>query len=131
MFKQINSVLEKNMNQTLKRDDLTSAQADILMALGESSAGIKLKDLEAHLMLAQSTIAGTVSRLEKKGLITYADSSDDKRVKIVLLTDAGRKIVSNSVEVRSQVEEQIFNGMSPSERDMLLVLLQKVRTNLK
>lgn len=68
LIKQIHTTVEKNANNALRADGLTSAQAAVLMTLdGQREHCITLKELEKTLLLAQSTIDGTVARLEAMG----------------------------------------------------------------
>lgn len=77
LIKQINSALEKNANNTLRKQDLTFAQVSALLAIRDFPVQrISLKELEKILHVAQSTTAGIIYRLEQKGLVTaFGDTS--------------------------------------------------------
>lgn len=62
LIKQINSTLEKNANNTLRKQDLTFAQVSALLAIRDyPEPRISLKELEKILHVAQSTTAGIIS----------------------------------------------------------------------
>lgn len=48
-----------------------------------------MKELERYFGVAQSTIAGVVSRLEQKGFVEAFGDAADKRIKVVHITPAG------------------------------------------
>lgn len=127
LIKQIHTTLEKNANNTLRADGLTSAQVAVMMELeGRSEQCMTLKELERELMLAQSTIAGTVARLAAKGLVSYSDSPEDKRIKWVHLTEAGEECCRKAAKRMDAAEEELLSGLTDTERESFISLLKKV-----
>ena len=132
LIKQIHTTLEKNANNAPRADDLTSAQAAVMMTLdGQTEHCMTLKELEKTLLLAQSTIAGTVARLEAKGLVFYSDSKEDKRVKWVHLTEAGMECCRRAAERMEEAEERLLSGLTETEREIFISLLKKVNHAIK
>ncbi len=132
LIKQIHTTLEKNANNTLQAEGLTSAQAAVMMALkGHREQCMTLKELEKELMLAQSTIAGTVARLAAKGLVSYSDSPEDKRIKWVHLTKEGVECCRKAAEHMAAAEERLLSGLTDTERESLISLLKKVSKAIK
>ena len=86
LMKQIHDALEKNANNTLRKLDLTFSQIEVLLVLQNfAEKQLSLKQLEKQLHLAQSTTAGIVTRLEKKGfVIRFSDASDKRDRKSVV-----------------------------------------------
>lgn len=127
LIKQIHTTLEKNANNILRVDDLTSAQVAVMIMLGEQPTQcMTLKELEKALMLAQSTIAGTVSRLAAKGLVSYSDSKEDKRIKLVHLTKEGMQCCQKATEHMEEAEENLLSSLTDTEREIFITLLKKV-----
>ena len=52
-----------------------------------------MKELEHYFQIAQSTVVGIVSRLEKKELVEAFGDSSDKRIKVVHITPSGEACV--------------------------------------
>ena len=48
-----------------------------------------MKEIERHFQVAQSTVAGIVVRLERKGFVEAAGDRSDRRIKLVRLTAEG------------------------------------------
>ncbi len=130
-LKQINTTLEKNANNDLREDGLTMSQVTILLTLNEADEfSLSLKQLEKELHLAQSTIAGIVSRLEQKNLISSYFDENDKRLKLVKLTDDGLNCCIKA-EMRMQAAEtQLLSGLTEAEQTIFFTLLQKVSNTI-
>lgn len=128
LIKQINDELEKNANNALRSQDLTLTQMGALVELASMEGyEMSLKELEKKLHVAQSTAAGIVSRLERKGLVESFGNLKDRRVKIVRLTKAGLERVRASDSHRLHAEEQLLSGLTETEKDIFFALLKKVR----
>ena len=87
LLKQINDRLEKNANNILRTQDVTMSQLGALLELSRAPEGqLSLKELEKVLHVAQSTMAGIISRLERKGLVEPLADAGDRRIKLVQIT---------------------------------------------
>lgn len=128
LIKQINDELEKNANNALRSKDLTLTQMGALLELAcMEGYEMSLKELEKRLHVAQSTAAGIISRLERKGLVESFGNLKDRRVKIVRLTQAGLNSVRASDSHRLHAEEQLLSSLTETEKDIFFALLKKVR----
>lgn len=131
-IKQINSELEKNANNTLRKQDLTFAQVSALLAIRDfPEQKISLKELEKILHIAQSTTAGIINRLEQKGLVTSFGDSSDKRIKLVQMTPLGETYCREAEQNMKEAEEKLLSGLTETERSIFKSLLQKVRDTLR
>lgn len=131
-IKQINSALEKNANNILRKQDLTFAQVSALLAIRDfPEQKISLKELEKILHVAQSTTAGIISRLEQKGLVTGFGDSTDKRIKLVQITPTGEKYCREAEQNMKEAEENLLSGLTETEKSIFNSLLQKVRDTLQ
>lgn len=132
LFRQIHNQLEKQANNSLREQDLTMMQISVLMTLQEATdKQLSMKKLEKHFGVAQSTIAGIVSRLEQKGFVEAFCDIADKRVKVVHITPAGENCCVEAAYCMDKTEEKILQGFSSEERKVLNELLTKVMHNLK
>lgn len=132
LLRQINAAMEKNANNALKGDGLTLAQMSMLMELYDRpDRTLSLKELEAALQLAQSTVAGIAARLEQKGFLEYCEVPGDKRVKRVHMTAAG-EICSLRARGRvAEAEKEIIEELSGAEQFHFLTLLNKVNEHIQ
>jgi DNA-binding MarR family transcriptional regulator len=69
--------------------DLHPAQAGALLQL---ASPLPMNELAARLACDNSNVTGLIDRLETRGLVTRQPSDEDRRVKHVVLTPAGRRL---------------------------------------
>ena len=131
-LRRIGLCMEHAANLRLQQSNLTVSQMHMLMMLsGEPGEMARLKELESRFHAAQSTVAGIAQRLEKKGLIESLAAPEDRRVKLVRLTDAGRALTETCHADIRQNNERLVSALNEEERGQLAVLLQKVYETVK
>lgn len=127
LIHQIHNIIEKNVNNQLRKKGLTLSQMNVLIALvSVSEKKLSFKELEKRLTLAQSTTAGLISRLEQKGLVSVLGDRDDKRIKYVEITAPGIKYCEDAKLEMNDTEEKLVACLSEEERKTFLSLLKKV-----
>lgn len=132
LFKQIHDRLEKQANNALRAKDLTMMQVSVLMTLQQAEEQqLSMKELERHFGVAQSTVAGIVSRLEQKGLVEAFGDTADKRIKLIRITDSGETYCEEAACRMKETEEKLLQGFTGEERKQLNHLLARVADNLK
>lgn len=132
LFKQIHDRLEKQSNNALRAKDLTMMQVSLLMVLQKApEQRSTMKELERHFGVAQSTIAGVVSRLEQKGFVEAFGDAADKRIKVAHITPAGELCCAEAASQMDAAEETLLQGFSSKDRALLNHLLTRVADNLK
>ena len=132
IFKQIHIAFESRCNKNLQRYNLTQSQMDVLVYLKHHDGStVTQRDLEAGLRLTNTTITGILNRLEDKNLITRETNLNDRRSKIIKMTDKSKIVLEESYIDLKELESQIIKGFSDEEKEELVVLLNKVLNNLK
>lgn len=132
LLKQISDEAQKNANNYLRSQGLTLAQVGALLELYHApERRLSMKELEKRLHVAQSTTAGIISRLEQKGLAEGFGDSEDKRIKLVRITQSGIENVLDGEKDALRTEEQLLSGLTEAERSIFYTLLKKVRDTLQ
>lgn len=132
LIKQIHDRLEKHSNNSLRAQGLTMMQVSVLMALHDAAnQQLSMKALERHFGVAQSTVAGIISRLEQKGLVEAMGDMSDKRIKLIHITPAGEVCCTDAAYHMREAEEALLRGFSKEERNALNALLIRVADNVK
>lgn len=131
-IKQIHDRLEKQANNAMRSSDLTMMQVSVLLALQEAGEKqMSMKELEKSFGIAQSTVAGIVSRLEQKGFVEALGDAADKRVKRVHITAAGEKCCAESACHKEEADKRLLKDFSEEERRVLHALLERAARNLE
>jgi MarR family transcriptional regulator, transcriptional regulator for hemolysin len=76
------------------------------------------------------TVSGILDRLEKRELIERFPDPKDSRAKLARLTPQGVELYMTAKSVGLALQNDALIGLSPKERDDLIAVLTKVRTNL-
>lgn len=130
LIKNLNDTIIKLGNNSLKEYDLTLGQCHIIAILSQKENNeAPLKEIEKYLNIAQSTTLGIVSRLESKGFITTKQDINDKRIKIICLTDESRVLANTITKSTADLEEQLLSNLTEIEQSIFLSLLQKIIAN--
>lgn len=126
-IKHINDALQREVNNALRAKDLTIAQLTVLLLLENTAHySMTLKELEKQLHVAQSTAAGIVVRLEQKGFVEAFGSAEDKRIKMLRLTEAGLDCCADTQSNMQQAEQRLLSGLTETECVLFRSLLKKV-----
>jgi MarR family 2-MHQ and catechol resistance regulon transcriptional repressor len=69
--------------------------------------------------LTPGSISVAVDRLVAKGLVSRAESADDRRIRIVALTPRGKGVITPVFQAHAATMEKIFAGLSSGELRLL------------
>lgn len=132
LLKKINESMARRANVNLMKHDLTFAQMHVLVRLYDTPGRtLCLKALEGCFQLAQSTVAGLASRLEKKGLVAYVPDPADKRVKRIRLTDKGVACCEEGWENICRTRRLLVSRLTEEEQQELHRLLEVVYQSIQ
>ncbi len=131
MMKYIGDKMERDANAKFEGLGVTFMQLHVLFVLFEEGADMPLKKLERHFDVAQSTAAGLIVRLEKKGLIESFTPPEDRRLKMVRLTDAGRDICNRAEDFKREGNDFLLAPLNNDERQEFERLLRKICDNIQ
>ena len=101
--------------------DLHPAQAGALMQL---ASPLPMSELASQLGCDSSNVTGLVDRLEARNLVARQPSFDDRRVKHVVLTEAGRAMRQRMLDQIGQAPDG-FERLSADEQQVLRDLLRR------
>lgn len=105
--------------------DVTPLQFSILWVL-TSHSGVDQASLAQYVALDRTTCSNIVARLEERGYIRREVNPENKRAKLVYLTDEGQKLFANVEGLMENVSKKFLQPLSADERKVFLKLLQKV-----
>lgn len=119
------TILKKKTETVFRKHNLTGAQVGVLSRLSED-AGKPMNKLSEELCCDVSNITGVVDRLEKQGLVLRTQSSEDRRVTLIGITEKGKEALSETMPEHEEVLVNRFAKLSANERTMLLQILRKL-----
>lgn len=120
-------IFDKLSNQLLAPYDLTGSQFKIMMILYHAPAGsVRQADIEAKFSMTNPTVTGLVQKLEVKDLVKRIPHPEDKRSKVLVLTDRAIGMKEEMLALADDLEQQITRKLSDDECDQLAKLLIKM-----
>lgn len=110
--------------QALATIDLTPALFALLNVLGARD-GVIQQQLSADMEIDPSAMVGLIDDLESRGLVSRRRRQSDRRAWEITITSQGRRMLKRARDLAKTVEAETLEGLNPSERDDLLVLLRR------
>ncbi|MGN0405565.1 MAG: MarR family winged helix-turn-helix transcriptional regulator [Bariatricus sp.] len=130
LIKSIDEKLKAKADVDMKTYNLTLVQSFVLTFLQSRGGSASQKEIENYLDISHPAVVGIVSRMEQNGhVITWMDPND-KRIKMVQLTEKADALGMEMNKVRGQMEEDLLAGFSEEEKKKLRELLTRVEGNL-
>lgn len=130
LMKKTALAIEKLSNHALTPYDLTHTQYKILMLLYRSQGQLLRQiDIETHFAMTNPTVTGILQNLEKKGLVERIANPDDKRSKLLRLTEKALSMKTELYALGESLETQVTANLSEEEIRQLIELLKKILVN--
>ena len=102
---------------------VTPVQYAALQAVA-ATPGLDQRTLSGQIGLDTSTVAGVIDRLESRGWLTRAVSSQDRRARVLMLTAEGTHTLAAAQPAMWRAQERILAPLPKSERREFVRMLK-------
>lgn len=109
---------------------IVPGQFPALLALWQKD-GQTQRELVDKLDVEQATMANTLNRMERNGLIQRLDHPTDGRAKVICLTEKARSVRDDAYAAASAVNDMALATLSTEERETFIDLMQRTISTLK
>ncbi|MFE4919489.1 MarR family winged helix-turn-helix transcriptional regulator [Streptomyces sp. NPDC056661] len=117
-------VLRTQMAAALAEIGLTARMHCVLVhALEEERTQIQLAEIGD---MDKTTMVVTVDALEKAGLAERRPSSNDRRARIIAVTEKGAQVAEESQKIVDGVHERALGSLPQGEREVLLQAMKRL-----
>src|SRR5512143_4338653 len=106
------NVLESRVEARLGEMGLSLAKLAALRRLTEAGGSLPLGQLAERLSCVKSNVTQLVDRLAADGLVSRASDANDRRSRLAVLTDAGRKAYQQGAEILATTEHELFGALN-------------------
>lgn len=113
------------LTERIKPLGLSPGQFPILLQLWNEE-GLTQKQLVERLDLEQATIANTLTRMERDGLIERKAHPQDGRAQCIHLTKKARALEAPATAAARAVNETALAGLSPADRGAFLEAMGRI-----
>ena len=121
---------EREINRILQKDCITVMQVRLLVSLAQREEPLPERALGECLHVSQPALVGLIRRLEGKGLVRTYPSPDDRRSRLVQLTEKGQKVCEENHRAMEQYNEQLTRNFSEEEKTTLQDYLLRMFQNM-
>ena len=111
-------------------DAFNGAQGRILYVLWQYE-NISISSLSAQTSLANTTLTSMLDRMEDSGLIIRKPDPQDRRARLIALTDKARALQGDYQRISEQMNERYYAGFTEPEIRQFESYLQRVLSNLE
>lgn len=120
--------LQKNFKQ--EGIEITIEQWSVLYHLWKKD-GMSQQELCNASFRDKPSITRLVDNLEKLKLVKRVSSSTDRRMNMITLTDAAKKLQERTMGIASNTLNEALEGVSATDIERAKLVLQQVYDNLK
>lgn len=130
----LTSQLAKGLSRALQKRatalGFSPGQFPVLLALWHED-GLTQRQLLDRMEVEQATLANTLARMERDGLILRRPHPSDRRAQIISLSERGRELEQMAIEAAAQADDEIFAGFRRFERELLLEYMRMAIANAR
>jgi MarR family transcriptional regulator, lower aerobic nicotinate degradation pathway regulator len=125
LFRRMQQIAVAIFVEECKAFDLTPVQYASLVAI-RTHPGIDATRLSAVIAFDRSTLGNVIERLEAKQFIERKPSREDRRVKLLYLTEAGVTLLRDIMPSVDRAQARMLQPLKPADRKTLMALLTQL-----
>ena len=111
---------------SLQEAGLTDASWAPLIHLAESGDGVTQKVLAARVGIDGSSLVRLLDILERRGFIERRVDPQDRRARLIFLTEPGRRAVAGIRDVLARTDVELLAGLSDAELAGMLAAFDQI-----
>ena len=126
LFAEASHSLQTELTARLEHLGLSPREQCVLIkALEADRTQIQLAEL---CQLDKTTMVVTVDKLEKRGLVERRPAPNDRRARIIAVTDAGRRLAEDGDDLVQGIFADVLDSLPDDERDVFARALRRLVT---
>lgn len=121
----VGRLFARGLTEAVRPFGLTTGTFPALLELWQQD-GLTQKQLVERLDIEQATMANTLARMERDGLITRRRAKADRRMQHIFLTEHARRLQAPAIEAATGVNAALLADLEPDERQQFVTLMHKI-----
>lgn len=130
----ISNYIGQHIEHLMNEQGLLASDFHLLTALRRTSAHppyqLMPSELCNFMLFSWGGLAKIMKRLEDKDIIVRVNSEQDKRIRMIRLTNKGVKVIEQTAVKLHHYQSQLLTGFSEKETDQLETLLTKLMNSV-
>ena len=125
-------VMRDHTNPLFAAAGLQPGEFDVLATLRRSGKPYMLSPTRLYeaAMISSGGMTNRLDRLERAGLVERRADPGDRRAKLIVLTDAGKRVIDETIGRHVANEQRLLSVLTPAEQERLNALLRKLIVGL-
>ena len=119
------------ITQRLREHDLSRTAYNTLTFLAQAESPPGPQELAQQLLVSPGAVTQLLDLLERQGRIRRHSHKSDRRMSVVMLTAAGRRVLAQAQPAVAQATDRASAGLSTNEQRQLMRLLQKLEKHVQ
>lgn len=129
LLKRAELVVRARLEELLKPAGITALQYTALTVL-ERRDGVSAAQLARDSFVTAQSMADMVRTLEGRALIRREPNPHNRREKVILLTDAGRRLLADYAEAVRMLERRMIHDLGPEDVERFRTALKSAHRSL-
>jgi DNA-binding MarR family transcriptional regulator len=121
-------MVRSKMDEILHEYNLITPQLGILIIINNSKS-INQLQLGEQLGIDKATMVKLIDSLEKNKLVERTVDLNDRRAKLIKITNIGTKFTKKMILERISIEEEFLKSFSKKDNEMIRKLLPQILTS--
>lgn len=130
-FALFRKIYMKACYKELKEYHFSPSEIDILLFLSNNPSINRAKDLSFCLGISKGLICRSVESLEKRELIFLEQSTKDKRVQYIKLSDKAGEVTDIVRSKQQNFADMILEGISAQEINIVIDTMHRINENIE
>lgn len=126
IIQRLMSATDLYLKSAMRKTDLPFPEAFFFLYTLDKQGEMKKTELINAMMAEYATGMENISRLLKAGLIEERNDENDKRAKMLSLTDKGKMLLSGCYCYSEKIGELIFGQMDPESLKLCILYLSEI-----
>ena len=122
--------LVKHIADLLRPFEISPAGGLVLSSLADSESPLSPNTIAERLIISRASVTGLLDSLERRGYVKRAPHGSDRRMLLIELTDAGRKVARDFRPIVHRYEKKWLGALSEKEQVQLTALLRRIQATL-
>lgn len=119
------------LDERLKHTGLTVSRWQALLHISRSDQPLTQRELAQQLWIEGPTLVRLLDRLEAGGLIERRPTSEDRRAKVLVLTERACPIIDEIARIADTLRHELLAGLSRDELATAADVLNKIAARLE
>ena len=125
LFRRLHQLAVARFTVQMENLGLTPIQWSALLTTLQRP-GLDQSTLSREIYIDTSTVAGVLDRLESRGLLRREASPEDRRLRLVYVTEKGQALLKDANVAVLDTQEWLMEPLTPSDRALFMDLMLRV-----